>query len=129
MKKRKTEVFFPNNVISPHSLRDIVKSNIEGKETSYYLFVSDWDQVSSKLLQDLEGDSKFPEDSTILNVINIFDIPDGLDIIRECIQEFRESISVAPIKTYSKIPMLVVLHKAFPRVVDYNGSIFVELGV
>tara|TARA_R110000772_G_scaffold238180_2_gene350201 strand:+ start:374 stop:763 length:390 start_codon:yes stop_codon:yes gene_type:complete len=122
--------FLLNFVRSSGALKRVVEGNIQDKENAYYLFVNDWDEVSKVLLNRLMDSSlDVTHPKGTVNIINTFDVPNGLNIIRESIQSFRETITLAPLKSYSKIPMMVVLHKAFPRVVDYNGSLFVELGV
>ena len=120
----------PRQVATPGELESIIVEGMNDKSNSYYLFVSEWDEVSLTLLHRLSkvvGD--VTENARTVNVIDIWDIPNGLDVIRSSIQKHKESISTFPLRSFSQLPMLVVLHKAFPRVVDYNGSIFVELGL
>jgi len=126
--------FNVNTIELPESLAGIVDYYINNKDTSYYLIVSPWDKVSTNLLFKLEEkcrerDAAGGEADCDLNVVDIFNIPNALEILKYRIKEYRESITTAPLNNNSKLPLLVVMHKAFPRVVDYNGSIFVELGL
>ena len=105
-------------------LDSVVTSNMENKKTSYYLITNQWDKpcefFNSRLPQGGESD---------LNIIDIFDIPNCLDVIRNSIKSHKETISTACLAEYSQLPMLVVIHKSFPRVVSYNGSVGAELGI
>jgi hypothetical protein len=67
--------------------------------------------------------------NTELHVVDIFNIPKVLDVIRSTIKSHRETISTSCLNQYDQLPMLVVIHKSFPRVVSYNGSVGAEIGV
>ena len=67
--------------------------------------------------------------TTDLNVIDIFDVPNALDVIKSSIKSHRETISTSCLSKYDQLPMLVVIHKSFPRVVSYNGSVGAEVGI
>jgi len=105
-------------------LESVVSSNISEKKTSHYFITNQWDDpcefFNSRLPQD--GDSE-------LYVIDIFDVPNCLDVLRSSIKAHRETISTACLSSYTQLPMLVVIHKSFPRVVTYNGSVGAELGI
>jgi hypothetical protein len=123
MSKQKTN-FSSVRVDNSKHLESIVQSNIDGKNTSYYLITNQWD-IPCKYFNDnlpSEGD-------TDLNVIDIFDVPNALDIIKSAIKSNRETISTSCLSKYDQLPMLVVIHKSFPRVVTYNGSVGAELGI
>jgi len=105
-------------------LDSLVTSNIESKNTAYYFITNQWDKPCEFFNKQL------PEDGTTdLYVIDIFDVPNCLDIIRSSIKSQRETISTACLSEYMQLPMLVVIHKSFPRLVSYNGSVGAELGI
>lgn len=127
MKKRANE-FAPRWITSSSHLEEVIKQNLQGKDTHYYLFCSDWDVPSNYFynkLSELENTGS----QKIVNVVSIFDVPNGLGILKSAIKDFRETVSTAQIDNYTKVPMLVRVHGAFPVVVDYNGSIGAELGL
>ena len=123
MSKYKTN-FKASKVFNSKHLDTIVKSNVEGKTTSYYLITNSWDGVCNYFNERLPNDGV-----TDLNVVDIFNIPNALDVIRSSIKSHRETISTACLSRYTQLPMLVVIHKSFPRVVSYNGSVGAEIGV
>jgi len=111
-------------VRSSKHLESIITSNIESKSTAHYLIVNSWDKVC-KFFND-----KLPTDGvTDLYVIDIFNVPNALDVMRSSIKMQRETISTYTLSNYCQLPMMVVIHKMFPRVVTYNGSIFAELNL
>jgi len=128
MKLNPNHNFKPIYVREVEQLEFLLRENIEGKETSYWLFVNGWDKPNDYFLNKLSEAEKFDGTNTVY-VIDIWDIPNGLNVIRSVIQELRETISTNAIRSYTRLPMLVVLHKAFPRMVDYSGSIAAELGL
>lgn len=116
--------FKPIYIRNSKHLDSVVTSNMENKRTSHYLITNQWDKPC-KFFKDnlpLNGGAD-------LNVIDIFDVPNCLDVIRSSIKSHKETISTSCLAEYSQLPMLVVIHKSFPRVVSYNGSIGAELGV
>ena len=123
MSKYKTN-FKASKVFNSKHLDTIVKSNVEGKTTSYYLITNSWDGVCNYFNERLPNDGV-----TDLNVVDIFNVPNALDVIRSSIKSHRETISTACLSMYTQLPMLVVIHKSFPRVVSYNGSVGAEIGV
>ena len=123
MSKYKTN-FKASKVFNSKHLDTIVKSNVEGKTTSYYLITNSWDEVCNYFNERLPNDGV-----TDLNVVDIFNVPNALDVIRSSIKSHRETISTACLSRYTQLPMLVVIHKSFPRVVSYNGSVGAEIGV
>ena len=123
MSKYKTN-FKASKVFNSKHLDTIVKSNVEGKTTSYYLITYSWDGVCNYFNERLPNDGV-----TDLNVVDIFNVPNALDVIRSSIKSHRETISTACLSRYTQLPMLVVIHKSFPRVVSYNGSVGAEIGV
>tara|TARA_R100001510_G_C7609556_1_gene173549 strand:+ start:571 stop:942 length:372 start_codon:yes stop_codon:yes gene_type:complete len=116
--------FRTNRIRNSKHLSSVVKNNISEKKTSHYLITNQWDKPCEFFNRNLPegGESD-------LNVIDIFDVPNCLDVIRTSIKEQRETISTACLSNYTQLPMLVVIHKSFPRVVNYNGSVGAELGI
>tara|TARA_R110002124_G_scaffold84358_4_gene219752 strand:- start:81 stop:452 length:372 start_codon:yes stop_codon:yes gene_type:complete len=123
MSKHKAN-FKSTKVSNSKHLDSLVKTNVEGKSTSYYLITNSWDDVCNYFNDRLPNDG-----TTDLNVVDIFNIPNALDVIKSAIKSHRETISTACLSRYTQLPMLVVIHKSFPRVVSYNGSVGAEIGV
>jgi len=123
MSKQKNN-FKTSRVYNSKHLESIVTSNIEGKQNSYYLITNSWDKVCNYFNDRLPS-----EGTTDLNVVDIFNVPNALDVIKSAIKSHRETISTACLSKYDQLPMLVVIHKSFPRVVSYNGSVGAEIGV
>tara|TARA_R100001460_G_scaffold33_1_gene145 strand:+ start:634 stop:1005 length:372 start_codon:yes stop_codon:yes gene_type:complete len=123
MSKQKNN-FKANRVYNSKHLDSIVTSNIEAKQNSYYLITNTWDKVCNYFNERLPI-----EGTTNLNVVDIFNVPNALDIIKSAIKSQRETISTACLSKYDQLPMLVVIHKSFPRVVAYNGSVGAEIGI
>ena len=123
MSKQKNN-FKTSRVYNYKHLESIVTSNIEGKQNSYYLITNTWDKVCNYFNDRLPS-----EGTTDLNVVDIFNVPNALDVIKSAIKSHRETISTACLSKYDQLPMLVVIHKSFPRVVSYNGSVGAEIGV
>ena len=105
-------------------LESVVTNNIASKSTSYYLITNQWDKPCQFFNDRLpnEGDAE-------LYVVDIFRVPNCLDVIKTSIKSHRETISTSCLTRYEQLPMLVVIHKSFPRVVSYNGSVGAELGI
>ena len=123
MSKQKDN-FKTYQIYNTKHLESVVKSNIEGKQNSYYLITNSWDKVCNYF------NDRLPTDGiTDLNVIDIFNVPNALDVIKSTIKAHRETISTACLSRYDQLPMLVVIHKTFPRVVSYNGSVGAEIGI
>lgn len=114
------------NVATSTDLVEILKEAIN-RNKSYFLIINSWDKPSDWFNDELKRHSDMHGDD--LYVIDIFDVPNPLEIIRSCIKEHKETMSTSCLSSYESLPMLVVLHKAFPRVVTYNGSIAAELGI
>ena len=112
------------NLKTSKQLESTVVSNIEDRNYAYYLIVNKWDDVCNYFNDQLPSDG-----ITDLNVIDIFDVRNPLGVIRSAIKSHRETISTACLQSYDQLPMMVVIHKSFPRVVTYNGSIGAELGM
>jgi len=123
MSKQKNN-FKTSKVYNTKHLESIVTSNIDGKQTAYYLITNTWDKVCNYFNDRLPNDG-----TTDLNVIDIFDVPNALDVIKSSIKSHRETISTSCLSKYDQLPMLVVIHKSFPRVVSYNGSVGAEVGI
>lgn len=105
-------------------LESVVTTNMENKRTAYYFITNQWDKPCEFF------NERLPHDGiTDLHVVDIFDVPNCLDVIRSAIKSQRETISTACLSEYVQLPMLVVIHKSFPRVVGYNGSVGAELGI
>ena len=105
-------------------LESIVTSNIEEKNTSHYLIINQWDKPCKFFEERIPS-----EGGKDLYVVDIFDVPNVLDVIKSSIKSQRETISTSCLSNYDQLPMLVVIHKSFPRVVSYNGSVGAELGI
>ena len=118
-----------NNFNSVHirnskHLEAVILSNIDSKNTAHYLITNEWDKPCEYF------NSRLPQDGpSTLFVIDIFKVPNCLDIIKNCIKSRKETISTSCLSRYEQLPMLVVIHKTFPRVVSYNGSVGAELGI
>jgi hypothetical protein len=97
---------------------------MDSKQNSYSLIANSWDKVCNYFNDRLPSDG-----TTDLNVIDIFNVPNALDVIKSAIKSHRETISTACLSRYDQLPMLVVIHKTFPRVVSYNGSVGAEIGI
>mgnify|MGYP003138866552 CR=1 FL=1 len=123
MNKQKTN-FKNHKIHNSKHLESIVKSSIESKQNSYYLITNTWDKVCNYFNDNLPVDG-----TTELHVVDIFNVPNALDVIKNAIKSHRETISTACLSRYDQLPMLVVIHKSFPRVVSYNGSVGAEIGV
>tara|TARA_R100001079_G_C4361935_1_gene115416 strand:- start:90 stop:461 length:372 start_codon:yes stop_codon:yes gene_type:complete len=123
MSKQKNN-FKSTKIRNSKHLESVVTSNIEGKQNSYYLITNTWDSVCNYFNDNLPSDG-----TTDLNVIDIFNVPNALDVIRTAIKSHRETISTSCLSKYDQLPMLIVIHKSFPRVVTYNGSVGAEIGI
>ena len=123
MSKQKNN-FKTNKVYNTKHLESVVNSNIDSKQNSYYLITNSWDKVCNYFNDRLPSDG-----TTDLNVIDIFNVPNALDVIKSAIKSHRETISTSCLSKYDQLPMLVVIHKTFPRVVTYNGSVGAEIGI
>lgn len=123
MSKRKTN-FNAVRIRNSKHLESVIEANIENRGNSYYLILNQWDTAPQYFW------NRLPEGGDVdLYVIDTFDVPNVLDIMRSNIKSFKETISTTCLSNYDQLPMLVVMHKAFPRVVTYNGSISAELGI
>ena len=123
MSKQKNS-FKTHKVYNSKHLESIVKSSIESKQNYYYLITNTWDKVCNYF------NDKLPVDGTTeLHVVDIFNVPNALDVIKTAIKSHIETISTSCLSKYDQLPMLVVIHKSFPRVVSYNGSVGAEIGV
>ena len=71
MSKYKTN-FKASKVFNSKHLDTIVKSNVEGKTTSYYLITNSWDGVCNYFNERLPNDGV-----TDLNVVDIFNVPNA----------------------------------------------------
>jgi len=121
---RKKNSFKSFHIRNSKHLDSVVNSNMENKRTSHYLITNQWDKSCEFFNNSISSDG-----DTDLNIIDIFDVPSCLEVIRSSIKSHRETISTACLSSYSQLPMLVVIHKSFPRVVSYNGSVGAELGI
>jgi len=143
MSNQKTK-FNPVKIRNISHLRFVVDSNIESKSSAYYLIVNQWDKACKYFNDRLDWDAPAVEGSANLNVIDIFDIRtdvqnsnkegapnyrDPLSLIRSTIKSHRETVSTSCLHSYDQLPLLVIVHKTFPRMVSYNGAIGAELGM
>lgn len=110
---------------SVFELSKVVMECVDSKETNLFLFVNDWDEASKYLLTNLPR----YQGAKSLYVINVFEIPNALTVMKSIIKDFRETVSTKAIQNYTKIPMMVRLNGCFPTTVDYMGSIWAELGL
>tara|TARA_R110000782_G_scaffold184388_2_gene274706 strand:+ start:77050 stop:77436 length:387 start_codon:yes stop_codon:yes gene_type:complete len=124
----KSAKFFAEDMLSSKHLDATIKDNINDKKKSYYLIVNEWDDPC-KVFRSLLSDHPDYLNKAPVHVIDTFNVPNALGVIRSSIKEYKETISTSCLSGYSSLPMLVVLHKAFPRIVTYNGGISAELGV
>lgn len=111
---------------TPNQLVEAIAHNIEQEINSYYLILNDWDKPCRHFKSILNGDDY---SDTVLYTIDIFDIPNCLEIMRYCIKDHKETVSTMNLSNYDQLPLLVIMHKAFPRIISYNGSIGAELGL
>lgn len=109
---------------SSKHLESVINKSIEGKEVTHYLIVNEWDKVCNTFKESLPV-----ETSKDVYVIDIFNVPNAMEVIRSCIKSVKETISTKSLSYSSQLPMMVILHKTFPRVVEYNGSIAAELRI
>ena len=123
MNKQKNS-FRSHKIHNSKHLESVVTSNIEAKQNSYYLITNTWDKVCEHFNKNLPTDG-----STELHTVDIFNVPNALDVIKSAIKSHKETISTSCLSRYDQLPMLVVIHKSFPRVVSYNGSVGAEIGV
>jgi hypothetical protein len=123
MSKQKNN-FKTSKVYNSKHLESVINSNIDNKQNSYFLITNTWDKVCNYFNDRLPTDG-----NTELHVVDIFNIPNVLDVIRSTIKSHRETISTSCLNQYDQLPMLVVIHKSFPRVVSYNGSVGAEIGI
>ena len=121
------QAFNPIWVTNSNSLEEIVRRNVDSKGISYYLFVDEWNELSKYYIGELDKMQRSGGDE--LYVISIIDVPNGLNVIKSVIKEFRETMSTSSIQNFTGMPMLVRLHGAFPVAVSYSGSISAELGL
>lgn len=122
------QTFNPIWVNNSNTLEEIVRLNVSNRDTSYYLFLNEWDDLSKYYIRALDKLNGLGG-NTDLYVISVFDVPNGLNVIKSVIKEFRETVSTVAIKNFSSLPMLVRMHEAFPVAVTYSGSISAELGL
>ncbi len=116
--------FKTSKIYNSKHLESVVKSNIESKQNSYYLITNSWDKACNYF-----NDRLPTEGDVYLNVVDIFNVPNALDVFRSSIKAHKETISTSCLSQYEQLPMLVVIHKSFPRVVSYNGSVGAEIGI
>ena len=136
--------FNPVAIRNISNLRYVVASNIEAKKSAYYLIVNQWDDACKYFNDRLDWDTPATEDSIDLNVIDIFNIRTDVQNANKNnppkhsrrpirnkpkIKAHRETISTSCLHSYDPLPLLVIVHKTFPRMVSYNGAIGAELGM
>lgn len=115
-----------NYVTSPSFLEKILTTSIEKKAVSYFVMCSPWDKVSKHLVEGLSHQEANPDQP--LYLIDTFEIPQAIQIFKSVINKIKPTMNLSTLK-YNKVPQMIVMHKAFPRVVDYNGAIYAELGL
>ncbi len=120
--------FRKSQIYNTKHLESVVRSGIEGKKNSYYFITNSWDSVCN-YFNDRLPITDTDEQPTQLYVVDIFNVPNALEVIKSAIKGHRETISTASLSRYDQLPMLVVIHKTFPRVVSYNGSVAAEIGI
>jgi hypothetical protein len=120
--------FTPLYIKTSFELESIVKSQIETKDTSHFLFLNAWDKPCKYLLNRLQLLEK-SGGSKVVHVVDIFDVPNGLGIMKSMIKDFKETTSVECIRNYPTIPMLVRLHGHFPVAVTNMAPLCAELGI
>lgn len=115
-----------NNISSPSHLEKVLSESIERKAVSYFVFCSPWDKVSKHLVTSLMEQGQVEDQP--LYLIDLFEIPQAIQIFKSVINKIKPTMNLSTLK-YHKVPQMIVMHKAFPRVVDYNGAIYAELGL
>lgn len=106
-------------------LETIINDHLQSGKDCRVLFVSEWDKVSQHLMKAISSNSGVDE----LFVVDTFDVPNALPLIRGCFGELSEDLPKLPqLRNYPKIPALLSIRKRYPKMLEYNGSIFNELG-
>lgn len=114
-------------VFSADYLHQVVKADATFSQLSYYLIVNSWEDVCKTF--EAAALTKRDVEGIPFSIIDIMDVPNCLEVMKSAIREVKDTINTSALNNYSQLPMLVVLHGAFPRAVTYNGSISTELGV
>lgn len=117
-------------VTTSTQLEEILKEVLETKSVSRFLFINDWDTPCVTLKRKLKAIEKFGNDEVVY-VVDNFDIPMGLGILRDAIRSSR-NVNTTTIQNYTGVPMMVRVHGDhgnYPVPVTYTGSIFAELGL
>lgn len=117
--------FYPHFVRSTNELHSLVKDGIESKTNHYYFITNTWGDTSKVLMDSIIRLSG----TTRLNVIDIFDIPNALQVIKSVIKEEKNIVSVPSLNEAQVVPCLIVVHGSYPRVVTYPGAFYSELGM
>tara|TARA_R110002094_G_scaffold40613_4_gene52974 strand:+ start:470 stop:847 length:378 start_codon:yes stop_codon:yes gene_type:complete len=122
------ETILPPNdylrVRNSKQLESVVKRNIDEKIVAHYLVVNQWDPVSVHFVDNIPIGSQ-----KNIYVVDIFDIPNAMDTFRYCVKANKETISTTNLTFSAQLPVMVVIHKTFPRVVESNGAIESELKI
>lgn len=116
------------DVSTVQQLEQVLVSNIEGKEISYYFFYSTWDDHASRLVKKIRSQAAQSGIGRNIYLIDIFDLPNAIGIIKSVLSDIRPTISQAELKFY-KIPQMVCIHKSYPRLVAFNSQLYSELGL
>lgn len=119
------DLYYPR---SARQLEDVVKGNASESQLSYYLIVNSWEKVCN-VFEDTVAARFSPDSEVPLSIIDIMDVPNCLEVMRSAIRESKETINTSALNNYHPLPMLVVMHKAFPRMVSHTCSISTELGL
>lgn len=89
---------------------------------TYFLFLNTWDTDCKYFLNNV------PKDNNI-HVIDFFDVPNGIQIMRSYLKEYAEGISTYPLDTFSKAPCLIRLSSQGLSMTDSNNLIAREFGI
>lgn len=119
-------VWLTNQVQLEETLKEVLTS----RAVSRFLFLNDWDTPCLTLKRRLKNVEKLGSNE-IVYVVDTFDIPMGLQILRDAIKYSRD-VSTTTINNYTGTPMMVRVHGDngnYPVPVTYTGSIFAELGL
>lgn len=118
----------PVYINSPSELDNLVRSYRTVDDFGVFLFLNDWDPVCLNLKRKLDGLKKFNGDRTIY-VIDMFEIPNAIQIIRGALQDINSKADVTKIYNYTGMPMLLKASYNLAMPLEYSNAIYQELGL
>lgn len=121
--------FCIEQIKSSAHLESVLLDNFDEKNV-YYLIINSWDDVCNNFM-DMVNSISNDERADSLYIIDIFDVPNALSVMKSVIKEERESWfkPLSDLNYSSNLPLLIITQKGFPLVIDYNGVISAELGL